>query len=157
MQYRRVNSLNGLQFKPGRGSTRGVLFILLLLVLPLGVAQNAPTSHIPGLPQPIPQGVGDPALSGLDNASPYDVDDARRLRLLNAERQKSLVADTVKLLKLANELNAEIAKEEGSGPTPAEIRKIADIEKLARNVKEKMKITVVGTPVYRSPGLLPIP
>jgi hypothetical protein len=157
MQYRRVNSLNGLQFKPGRGSTRGVLFILFLLVLPLGWAQNAPTSHIPGLPQPIPQGVGDPALSGLDNASPYDVDDARRLRLLNAERQKSLVADTVKLLKLANELNAEIAKEEGSGPTPAEIRKIADIEKLARNVKEKMKITVVGTPVYRSPGLLPIP
>jgi hypothetical protein len=77
--------------------------------------------------------------------------------MLNGERQRSLVADTVKLVKLANELNAEMAKEPGTAPTPAELRKVADIEKLAHSVKEKMEITVIDTPVYRVPNLSPIP
>jgi hypothetical protein len=121
-----------------------------LLILPLGGAQ----SHIPGLPQPIDQGVGD---SPLGNGNSDDPDQVRRLRLLNAERQKSLVADTVKLLKLANELNVVMAKEDASGPTQAELRKVADIEKLAHNVSEKMKITVIGTPIYRDSRMPPMP
>jgi hypothetical protein len=123
-----------------------------LMVLPLGGAQNMPTGHIGGLPQPIGQGVGDPALGGVNDGNPNDPDQARRYRLMNIERQKSLVADTVKLLKLANELNAVLAKEDASAPTQAELRKVADIEKLAHNVKEKMKITVTGQPAYRSPN-----
>ncbi len=134
----------------------GAMLMALLMVLPLGGAQNMPTGHIGGLPQPIGQSVGDPPLNGV-NGNPEDPDTARRIRLMNVERQKSLVADTVKLLKLANELNAVLAKEDASAPTQAELRKVADIEKLAHNVKEKMKITVVGPPIYRNSNLPQIP
>jgi len=80
---------------------------------------------------------------------PFDIDnpiqEERRLRALNAERQKSMVKDADKLLKLARELDAEVNR-----PTPAlydqaEFSKIAEIEKLAHKVKEKMS-TSVRTP-----------
>jgi len=125
--------------------------------LPWSWAQNTPTGHIGGLPQPIGQGAGNSPLGDVNNGNPDDPEQARRIRILNAERQKSLVADTVKLLKLANELNAVMAKEDGPAPTQAELHKLADIEKLAHNVKEKMKITVIGTPPYRNPTMPPIP
>ncbi len=130
---------------------------MLFLVLTLGGAQVTPPGRIGGTSPPINQGVGLPSLNGSSSDGAYDADEARRLRMLNGERQRSLVADTVKLVKLANELNAEMAKEPGTAPTPAELRKVADIEKLAHSVKEKMEITVIDTPVYRVPNLSPIP
>lgn len=62
----------------------------------------------------------------------------RRLRALNTQRQKQMVADTDKLLKVARELNEEVAARNGGALTPEELHKIAEIEKLAHNVKERM-------------------
>jgi hypothetical protein len=158
MESRRMG--NATQRKPmrrGQRVVRATVLIAVLLVLPLGGAQSGPTGHIGGMPQPIGQSVGDSPLGGVNSGNNGDPDQARRIRLLNAERQKSLVADTVKLLKLASELNAVMEKEDASAPTQAEIRKLADIEKLARNVKEKMKVTVIGTPIYRNQSMPPIP
>jgi hypothetical protein len=158
MRARHLNSPERQRFLPSPGAKRGALLMGFLLALPLGGAQNSPTGHIGGLPQPITPGFGDtPSPLGNVNGGPDEVEDARRIRMLNAERQRSLVADTVKLLKLANALNATIAKEDASAPTQIELREIADIEKLAHNVKEKMKITVIGTPIYRQPTMNPIP
>jgi hypothetical protein len=91
---------------------------------------KAPDSTIPGM------GDADPVLA------------AKQLQALNAERQKSMVSDTDKLLKLAKELNADV----GSNTeqlTQVELRKLADIEKLARNVKQKMSVSFVGGPAYQ--------
>jgi hypothetical protein len=154
MRDQSLNSTKWQQSQRGPKATRVALLMAFLLVLPLGGAQNGPTSHIPGLPQA--GGQGDSPLDD-NNVGPNDAELARRIRMLNAERQKSLVADTVKLLKLANELNAVMAKEDASVPSQAELRKLADIEKLAHNVKEKMEITVNGTPNYRRPGMPSIP
>jgi hypothetical protein len=110
----------------------------ICLAILLGVqcaAQNSP---------PIPP----PPLSPYSHRSPADVDmldsdpvaGEKRLRALNAERQKSLVSDTNKLLKLAQELEAEIGSENPGSLNPAQLHKIAEIEKLARSVKEKMSI-----------------
>ena len=71
---------------------------------------------------------------------------ARQMRALNADRQKSLVSDTEKLLKLARELNSEIETSNPNVLTEVQLRKIADIERLARNVKQKMSISFVGGP-----------
>jgi hypothetical protein len=71
----------------------------------------------------------------------------RQLRVLNAERQKSMVSDAEKLLKLAQELNAEIQ----TANPDTELRKISDIEKLARNVKQKMSTSLVGGPSFHDP------
>lgn len=80
---------------------------------------------------------------------------ARQMKALNAERQKSLVSDTAKLLKLTQELNREIGNGNREALTPVELRKISDIEKLARNVKQKMSISYAGgssgTPIFDTP------
>lgn len=56
----------------------------------------------------------------------------------NVERQKQIVADSDKLLKLARELNDEVAAGNTGQWTPDELDKIAEIEKLARRVKARM-------------------
>ncbi len=85
-----------------------------------------------------------------DVADPAMVD--RRIRALNIERQKQIVADTDKLLKLARELNEEVAKANTGTLTLDELHKIADIEKLARNVRQRMT-EGVGEPQ----GIIPPP
>jgi hypothetical protein len=77
------------------------------------------------------------------------VEQEKRLRALNAERQKSLVADTNKLLKLARELADEVDHTNPDTFTPAQLRKVADIEKLAHSIKDKMSTSVRGTPDFR--------
>lgn len=64
----------------------------------------------------------------------------RRQRALDIERQKQMVADAGKLLKLAKELNDEIAAANTGTLTPGQLRKIAEIEKLARSVKDRMTL-----------------
>jgi hypothetical protein len=71
-----------------------------------------------------------------DNPDPAMVE--RRIRALNIQRQKQIVADTDKLLKLARELNEEVAKANTGTLTLDELHKIAEIEKLARNVRQRM-------------------
>lgn len=62
----------------------------------------------------------------------------RRMKMLNTERHKSLISDSDKLFKLATELDNEIAKSNSGLLTPDQLRKVAEIEKLARNVRDKM-------------------
>jgi hypothetical protein len=57
----------------------------------------------------------------------------------NVERQKHLVSDTERLVALANELKLEVAKSGSETLTPEMQHKIAEIEKLARSVKDKMR------------------
>lgn len=94
---------------------------------------------------------------------PFDTPDepepslaARQLRAMNADRQKNIVSDTDKLLKLAQELNSEIEATPEDELTPIQVRKIADIERLAKNVKQKMSISLVGGPTFRDPVPPPI-
>src|SRR5215475_10392412 len=54
---------------------------------------------------------------------------AKRMRALNADRQKSMVSDADKLLKLARQLDTEIASNPTDELTPEETRKLAEIEK----------------------------
>lgn len=71
---------------------------------------------------------------------------ARRLRALNEARQKVVVSDTEKLLRLAQEVSAE-AQVAGAGPTAVQSAKIAEIEKLARRVKQKMIESEADSPM----------
>ena len=62
----------------------------------------------------------------------------------NAERKKELTDDSAKLLTLAIALKAEVDKTNKDMLSLRVIRKADEIEKLAHNVKEKMKLTVGG-------------
>jgi hypothetical protein len=97
-------------------------------------------------------------LDSLNNDVDYDpVMAERRVRVLNAERQKQMVADATKLLKLAKELNDEIAAANSGAFTPDQLHKIGEIEKLARNVKERMTAGVGQAPSMISPPNLAYP
>lgn len=87
---------------------------------------------------------------GFNDADPTVM--ARRMWVLNMERQKSIVSDTDRLLKLARELNSEIDKSNPEALTPVQLRKIGEIEKLARNVKQKMSISFAGGPTFQEPA-----
>jgi hypothetical protein len=94
-------------------------------------------------------------------ASPFDDTDSvmleKHLTALNTERQKEMVSDTNKLLKLARELNEEVATSKATEFTPDQLRKIAEIEKLAKSVRERMT-SAVGpqqpTPYLQGPGVM---
>jgi hypothetical protein len=143
---RRVFRIAGFHFTRSRlcALRRGrILLVLacglvcaLFCVLP-GYSQSSGASgggqqppHQPSLSHPDPGSSDD----GDPDATMFD----RRIRALNVERQKQIVSDTDKLLKLARELNDEVAKANTGALTSDELHKIADIEKLARNVRQKM-------------------
>ncbi len=141
--------------KPCPGSAP--LWLVLVLSLMAGVcfgnrvqAQQMPTPTTPpgtmqmpggGPPQPIP-GMASPSqiqqmrLPGANAASRNF--QARRIKALNSERQKKLVSDTNKLLKLTAQLNAQVGQEQADSFTPKQLRMLARIEKLAKSVKKKM-------------------
>ena len=121
----------------------GVVLVLALACVPVGRSQSGSgmgsgqnSSRMPMAPRPE---------MGTVTADDYDSTlMQRRLRALNMERQKELVSDTNKLLKLARELNIEVASQKSDTLTPEQLHKIAEIEKLARNVKERMTAAVGG-------------
>jgi hypothetical protein len=130
--------------------SQALLCVLALALLPVakGSAQTPPGQ--PNgimLQQPIGQHMG--GMDGLPGDNP--IQNGNLLRALNADRQKSLVSDTNKLLRLVNELNAEIARTNPNALTEAQLHKVAEIEKLARNVKDKMSTSVSGTPAFLPP------
>lgn len=55
------------------------------------------------------------------------------------ERQAQIVADTKKLYELAEELQAEVAKSNKNTLSLAVVKKAAEVEKLAKSLKERMR------------------
>jgi hypothetical protein len=128
-------------------AVRLVVCLVLLASMRAGT-QNAPGQpHGTGIPQAGPRltdPIGDaPATDGLE--------EEKVLRALNAARQKSMVADGDRLVRLVNELNAEIERTSPDSLSPAQLRKVAEIEKLAHNVKDKMSTSVRGLPAFEQP------
>lgn len=72
--------------------------------------------------------------------------DQKRISVLNKLRQRSMVDDAAKLLFLARQLNAEASNLSDS----ERMHKAAEIEKLAKSVKEKMSYAVGDNPVAPS-------
>jgi hypothetical protein len=129
----------------------GVFFLMTL------AGQKAVAQGVPGTPVRVytQQPGGRPGLGQQDETPDApSVEHEKRLRALNAERQKSLVSDTGKLLKLMQELNSEVAAGNADELTPAQLRKVAEIEKLAHSVKDKMSTSVRGVAAYPMPGPL---
>lgn len=138
----------------GRLVLRAALGVTLVLGIP-GVGQSGypqfPSNNNGKLGQHYPDSTGQ---FGDESNSP----DKKRIRMLNVERQKALISDTEKLLKLARELNNEVTRSDSTSLSDAQLRKVAEIGKLAHSVKEKMSYSVGGfpggsTPLTIAPGV----
>jgi hypothetical protein len=115
------------------------LAAMVLIAGVLALRSQGPPRDIIDRPAPMPT-------DSLPN-SDYDAAMVERQRAaLNLERQKEMVSDTNKLLKLAQELNYEVAASGTDTLTPDDLHRLAEIEKLARSVKDKMAIAVQPGP-----------
>ncbi len=128
---------------------RLVLRLALLLALPCGLtpsqSQQTGTGQLSNHPLRGLNENGNPNANG-DSGDP--IYQQKRLRQLNVAQHKSMVSDTDKLLKLVTELNAEISSTSPASLTPEQLRKVAEIEKLAHSVKDKMRSSVQGATLF---------
>jgi hypothetical protein len=133
---------------------RPVFWLALLLALSCGLtpAQGSQTGagQMANRAAPLDSGNFNPNRENDSTSDP--VFRQKQLRLLNAEKHKSIVSNTAKLLKLATELNAQIGSTNPDLLTPDQLRMVAAIEKLAHSVKEDMRTPVAETPVILDPG-----
>ncbi len=108
------------------------LLLLALAPAPAGArqtAQEAPGynhTHVPGVGPLEP----DPAAGS---------NSVKMAHLREDDRRKHLLADTAKLLQLSTELKDELDKTTKDQLSLDVVRKAAEIEKLAHDVKERMK------------------
>jgi hypothetical protein len=135
-------------------AVRQTLGLALMLALTGSVRiPSQQTRQMSQLPKPPLPNLTSPPASAIHQSDDTDIRETieadQQLRALNDARQKSMVADAARLLKLAGELNAEVGSANPGTLTPAELRKVAEIEKLAHNVKEKMSYPVTGMQASR--------
>ena len=79
---------------------------------------------------PAGKDASDPAVSEIQR---------KQEKLRQDERQKRLVSDSDKLLALATQLHEEVGKTDKNILSMDVIRRAEEIEKLAHNVKERMR------------------
>ena len=89
-----------------------------------------------------PQPDLDPTMTAPMNTSVFQ---ERRIRQLNLAQHKAMVSDADKLLKLVTELNTQLSSANPEALTADQLRMVAEIEKLAHSVKDKMRTTTQGS------------
>jgi hypothetical protein len=95
-------------------------------------------------PGPAQQQSGPPHLGGNDQGNqppdPWQIEQQKKMeKAANTQRQEELRKETEKLLELATELKQSVDKTTENTLSLDVIKKAEQIEKLAKDVKEKMK------------------
>jgi hypothetical protein len=117
------------------GVLAGLAAIVLVPLVGEGLQVRDPGFRYPPSVTRIPDANAQNQINGQD-AKDKDFEAA------NAERKKQIANDSAKLLKLATDLKSEVDKTSKDTLSLNVIRKADEIEKLAHDVKEKMKLTV---------------
>ena len=124
------------------------LAVLLALACPAARSQFSPYPRdTTNRPSSIPEDPG-----GLGNYDPVMA--ARRQAALNADRQKQLVSDTNKLLKLAQELNDDVTTTGTKTFTPEQLHQVVRNRKARAQLFDTRWSMIPGQP---SPSLAPVP
>lgn len=139
-------------------NVRGKLGRRTASIVLLGLVAGLPVRFAPAVQAPVAGPINQhPA--GLFNG-PLEMDPIqaqRQLKALNEARQKLLVRDADRLLRLALELRDEVAASGADHLTPVQLRKLGDMEKLARSVREKMSYSATGGPEVNEPRMPGLP
>jgi hypothetical protein len=133
--------IQGHRKRPSRGQGTAIAASLFAFTVcsPLCLGQvplNPQAQTVPGASN------GRPSLGAdrPDVPGPLAAGNASRLEHLREdERHKRIVADTARLVVLTNELKDYVEKASKDELSLDVVRKAAEIEKLARDVKERMK------------------
>jgi hypothetical protein len=142
MRFQRVHAAESPRPQRARTLWIGVLAGLAAAVL-VHVAGAGQTQRDPGFRYP-------PSVTRIPDANAQSDINAQKsqqqsFEAANLERKKQIADDSAKLLKLATELKAEVDKTSKDTLSLNVIRKADEIEKLAHDVKEKMKLSIGGS------------
>jgi hypothetical protein len=123
---------------------RGRMIACLIAMVALAGAAQPGQEPPPGSPD---KSIHDPSLTTPPDANAQmemheQQTKKQDFEAANAERRRQIADDTAKLLKLATDLKTEVDKTTKDTLSLNVIRKADEIERLARSVKEKMKLTV---------------
>ena len=110
-----------------------VFLLFLVIVVPAFSSGQAPGQP----PQRLPNPSQLPAPASDDTG--HERIEKEMAKKANEERQAQLKRDTDRLLKLATELKNSVDKTDQNTLSVDVVKKAEEIEKLAHNVKEKMK------------------
>jgi hypothetical protein len=104
-----------------------VVGALLITACPLGVSgwQTQPLSN--------------PAADAQRQVILDDSAEVRQAKLLRVQRQKQLISDGDKLLKLATDLKQQIDNTPPEALSADSVKKAAEIEKLAHSLRQRLK------------------
>lgn len=137
-----------------RGSFRNVFWARgILCLIGLGLLSTVSNFSSQGLSQTQIQNPDRPLLMPDANRPPDKNEQMamhdqqaknKNVDAANMERKRQITDDSARLLKLASDLKAEVDKTSKDTLSLGVIRKAEEIEKLAHNVKEKMKLTMAG-------------
>jgi hypothetical protein len=116
-----------------------VIFVLVLCALPAWTQQAAGDSQTS--PSPPQSDATSGAAAAQKPESPAAKTDGAAPKPMTPaeERQAQIVADTNKLYQLAQELQAEVAKSSKNTLSLAVVKKAAEVERLAKSLKERVK------------------
>ena len=121
------------------------VFALLAAFAGCSLAQNStpdPQSSAPSASEATDQSSAPSASETPDQSADKEADTKptppAQLSSPGDPRQAQLVADTEKLLKLAQELKVEVAKSNKDTLSLAVVKKAEEVEKLAKSLKERM-------------------
>jgi hypothetical protein len=108
----------------------------LAILLTLSGAAGARQQTLPPI-DAAPANSKDPFPAGKDEDPGARTRQDNQVRALANDRQKRLIADTERLVELSNELKVEVSKSTKNDLSVTVVRKAGEIEKLARDVKER--------------------
>jgi ABC-type Fe3+-hydroxamate transport system substrate-binding protein len=126
---------------PNANTSRSLVIpcVLFACAIAMGVAQNSP----PPSQTPPP-----PVASARATPSPSTASDAKKTSdstppttqavVVTDPKQAQIIADSQKLLKLSQELKAEVAKSNKDTLSLTVIKKAEEVEKLAKTLKDEM-------------------
>jgi hypothetical protein len=116
------------------GIFAGLVAVAVIPVVGKALLQNGPR-NVPEFLNRLPDANDQEKMRQQQNGQ-------QNFETINAARKKQVSEDTEKLLKLATDLKAEIDKTGKDTLSLVAIRKADAIEKLARNIKDQMKLTL---------------
>lgn len=137
---------------PRKQFLSAAIFVLVFCAFPTWAQQAAGDSSQTS-PDPVQDGAAAPAEQKPDAPGAKTDGAAPKPMTPAEERQAQLVADTNKLYQLAQELQAEVAKSSKNTLSLAVVKKAAEVERLAKSLKERMKTESA----CESPGLMAAP
>ena len=123
-----------------RRCVRGASVLLATATL-VSVAQQGPPPGSPDRPYLMPEANRLPDKNDQMQMQQDQRVTKQSYKAANVERQKQIADDAAKLLALATELKKEVDKTGKDMLSINVIRKAESIERLAKGVKEKMKLT----------------